>query len=115
MTSPFFVWASSKSSDPRVFSRLANDSADSLRSSTADVNADDASERHVEMVLPGRREPQRFLADALELAEEFFVARQVEPRVEQRHGRLRRDRRPAWDRCAPGRSPWRCRPAHPRT
>ena len=81
MTSPFFVWASSRSSDPRVFSRLANDVGRFLAIEHADVNPDDARERHVEMVLPGRREPQRFLADALELAEEFFVARQIEPGI----------------------------------
>ncbi len=51
------------------------------------MNTDHPRQRYVEVVLPGRRQLQAVLADALELAEEFFVAREIKPRVGQGHGR----------------------------
>ena len=81
MTSPFLVWARRRSSDPRDFQPLGERLGSFLAVEQADVDPDDARQRHVEVVLPGSREPQGFLADAFELAEELLLARQVEPGI----------------------------------
>ena len=78
-TSPSFVLARSRSSAPRAFSRLGERLRGLLAIGQAEVDPGDAGQRHVEVVSPGGRQSQRFLAEAFELAEELLLARQVDP------------------------------------
>ncbi len=88
MTSPFLRLGQQQVFRPRRLQPLGERLGRFLAIEQADVNADDPRERHVEMVLPGRREPQAFPGRCLELAEELFLARQIEPGIGPWHSRL---------------------------
>ena len=58
------------------------------------MHAGDPRKRHLDLVLPGGRESQRFRADSLELAEEHLVAGEVDPDIGPNPARrLRVDRK----------------------